>query len=78
MPSIPHWPGYYPPYSPAPRSHKRSDPTPSSDPPEEVEEDVRVFPRISDWLVKLDSGPLGEDGHHFAQYRGFFEEQMYL
>ena len=73
----------YPPafsYPPPPPSYSRSryDDIPSSDPPEEFGEDVTLFPRLSQWLVELDEGPRGADGHNFSQFVHGFEQEKYF
>ncbi|KAF9000263.1 hypothetical protein BDQ17DRAFT_1427259 [Cyathus striatus] len=49
---------------------------PSSDPPDEMEDDT-WFPLINDWLKKLDSGPKGVDSHMFIQFAKYFEDKKY-
>jgi hypothetical protein len=34
--------------------------------------DPALFPFISDWLLRLDQGSCGTDGHDFAQYIQYF------
>ncbi len=50
---------------------------PSSDPPEDFD-DVTLYPKIQDWLLALDSGPRGRDGHGFQAYGPDFEREKYI
>ncbi|CAA7260825.1 unnamed protein product [Cyclocybe aegerita] len=76
-PAAPGWPpNAQSPYQLMRGSHGL-DNFPSSDPPEVVE-DITLFPRIANWLQRLDDGPLGGDGHNFSQFAPFFEAEMYV
>jgi len=50
---------------------------PSSDPADEAE-DLGIYPLIHGWLVELDRGPHGQDGHNFAQYADDLAKEKYF
>ncbi|KAF9015445.1 hypothetical protein BDQ17DRAFT_1341077 [Cyathus striatus] len=84
VPSPSYFPGFGPwgpsPSSPSPffppQVHHRADLIPSSDPPEDLEDDT-LFPHIGTWLVLLDNNP-GGDGHNFASFTQFFIDLKYF
>src|ERR1700678_665380 len=61
--------------SPLLANHQGGADIPSSDPPEELE-DVRLFPRIRQWLLDLDKGMRGDD-HNFSQFAEQFEQEKF-
>lgn len=77
IPFPPWWAGPYQTPAPPPPPKARYDDIPSSDPIEDME-DVTLFPRISDWLQALDTGPRGQDEHHFVQFTGDFAREKYV
>ncbi|KAE9383866.1 hypothetical protein BT96DRAFT_982422 [Gymnopus androsaceus JB14] len=57
-----------PPSSPfRPHCYSRCNELPSSDPIEPME-DVTLFPPLQQWLIDLDNGVQGHDGHNFASF----------
>lgn len=52
--------------------------TPGSESVEDIDDDITLFPRVTDWLHGLDNGPHGADRHNFSQYTANFEDNMYF
>ncbi|KAF8508910.1 hypothetical protein JB92DRAFT_2950311 [Gautieria morchelliformis] len=77
-------PPYYGHYPQTPRSEPRTsaqtprtwESNPSSD-LEEIE-DPTLFPRVEEWLAKLEQGPLGQDGHVFMPHALPLRGQGYI
>lgn len=67
-----------------PSKRRRDDNIPSSDGFDEsnsqgnIREDPRMFPLLSEWLVDLDAGSQGVDGHEFASYLPALESAKYM
>ncbi|KAF9496520.1 hypothetical protein BDN71DRAFT_1430123 [Pleurotus eryngii] len=49
----------------------------SSDPSKDFD-DVTLYLKIQNWLLALDSGPHGKDGHGFQVYGPDFEREKYI
>jgi hypothetical protein len=91
-PQFPYPP--FPPYYPYPTGPLYSPPGPShqhygnaynqgshgANPSSEEDdiEDPTLFPQVRDWLERLNEGPLGVNGHNFAQYAENISGQGYI
>ncbi|KAF8154136.1 hypothetical protein B0H34DRAFT_676989 [Crassisporium funariophilum] len=51
---------------------------PLSDQPEELGEDVTLFPCLSQWLVELNEGRKGANNHNFSQFADAFKQEKYF